>query len=347
MATSIEKLSSRTGNTTGLFGAQNFSRTFNVEMDAVGDDPIATLAALSPNANGVSVGSPHPDDASQVALRFIRVAAMTKTYMEVRVEYGLPLVINSPSGENSGWSLSTDHALETETVVYDINGNPMGGGAYHPVPETIDDDPDSPSFGEPIASDPDAVARLKLRYPSIDVDKEYQALGQLASDSGIRPIKLFRIVNSQRTQPGTRTKKVTTFTISQTFPSLTISERSRLDFSMNTVNSNTFFGAPIGTLKVLDAHTADRSGTMAGQAIPGIIFDVAITFQSRPDDGHNNQKQFHTFIDNFGNESVVKLSDVAQFDEHDQYQFSSFSFSSNGQFQATTPLQRIQGRRVP
>lgn len=355
-ASAIEHIQSRTGNTTGLLGAQNFSRTFHVTLSAAGDDPIETLASLSPNANGVQVGSPHPDDASQVALRFVRGQLFSRTRIEIRVEYGLPLVINDIPGENDGWRFSLDHSLETETVVLDINGNQVGAGAYIRVPYRTDEDEfksgstseKNPLFGKflfPLTIDPLDAAYIKNRDDKVDQKTIYQTKAQLRENDGLMNMDLYKVIDGQRTQPVSRTVKVATLTITRTFPTMTQTELSRLVGANNTVNANTFFGAEQNTLKVVDVHVSDRTGTLAGQTTPGILNDVAVSFQWRPD-GHNRQQQFHTFIDNFGNESVIHLKGKPQFNIIDMYDVASFTFSSGGVFQATTPLQRIGGIRI-
>lgn len=334
---SIEEMdTSRAGSTSGLLGATGFSTMWRVTTDDAADDPVIVLNRTS---GGVASGTPHPWDASQIAVQFTRVERLFDTKWIIRADYQLPVFeTDDPTNDTSGWRFSVDTALETELVTHDLNGKLIGTGAYRPASLITDDDEDSPTFGLPIGSDTAKDAALNALYPSIDIETAYEAMGQLVNVGSLVPIQLLRIKDKQRTQPLSRTVSVSILVITRTFATMTTDEIASVNNAVNTVSSNAFFGAAANTLKVVGSHVNDRVGTLAGQATPGIVYDVSIVFQYRPD-GHIPVRQSHIFIDDFGTESVVTGPgaavddpDTIQSDDYVLYGSSTYTFTGSGKF---------------
>jgi len=304
-----------------------------VQTDNITDDPTVTLRDTS---GGVPTAKTHPWDGAQVPSSYTVSLRLTHKAYHVIVRYDYPLVFNLPGNENKGWRFNLSNSLETENILVDINGKPVGPGAYTPV--KIDEDTG--------AADVDQQIRLREQFPGIDLTKLYTARRQINAEGFLTIFQLYKLPGEQRVQPITRTKPVSTLTISRTFPSMSIPEIAVIESGNNAVNFNTFFGAQRGNLKLTGSNISDRPGTLSGQANAGTIYDVSITFQHDAQ-GHTPVEQVDTFLDNFGNESAIKLIGEVQSSESDVYFERRFTFAADGKFISGRPITKGPGRGRP
>lgn len=272
MASAYELHDSRVGTVRGVFGMPRAFTRWRVTTDSVNDDPVLTLDDYVP------LGAEHPYGGSY-ALEYYELQRMTDTEYLYEVSYGPPLYIPGVD-----WTITIDTALETETVLIDHRGNPIGPhqyitvGTYDELP--TDQRPPSVNTG--------------VKYRTATPEGKYLLLYQLGAESDRRAVGL------ERTKP-----------VQQVFFDITVTIVSPnadvvSETYVNTVNSGTFRGRKAGTVKCLGTTIVQRAGVIAeGQPVTGRVFDVRVAF-AVSQDGWQPIKIVDTYRHQDGSESFIK-----------------------------------------
>lgn len=134
MASVVEDLRSREGESDSIFGPQNLTRLMRVTTDSAAADPVATLQTLKRNNGQITLGDGHPNGKGPIVIDMIRGRLLDRTVHEVIVIYGPPIFFPS---EQAYWEIGIRGGLESQTVYWDLDDQPIG----NPVFTDAADDP--------------------------------------------------------------------------------------------------------------------------------------------------------------------------------------------------------------
>lgn len=287
MASVTELFNSRDGGTRGVYGAENMRRLFHVIVDSQTSDP---LNAITRTSGGPVLGSAHPWGAFGVVVIGYTPRRLAPLLWEVEALYGVPLAIDP----NRPWDVSIDTSLDTYTEYEDLDGQTIGPAIYHPVPRASDY-PDE-AF---------TAAKNKLRderHFDVDGTTFYAS----TSDDGQQA--LYQAIGSKRRATGLpRTRPVATMTLSRTLGSMTDGSFRNVNNMVNTVNLSTFFGAVPGVAKFVGMSTRSGAGTIVGQQVPNVVWDVNLVF-AIDWDGHNPSNEYDIYEHSDGTTSTIELA---------------------------------------
>lgn len=291
-----ETAESRIGLASGIYGAQNVTRTWRVYTALPTDNPIWTIGRLSSAYGGETVGTPFPTDGewgdgSYVLLFFTILDHWTGTNVwTIQGHYGPSYLTTFQS---QAWNFSLRGTLETERVftalpTRDENniehpGKAIGAPRYEAIPGPTG------SFG---ASAPDGK-QVALRLAS-GTDPTLWSLPRYATGAD-RPKRLSNLT-LWKTIPGWNFAAVSAAMNAQrllnsdTFSTLTTSGRvTWVDLSANGLRKMMF------TDIAVDPVPTDQSGLP--QRDPGPAFRVTLNFKFNPDGWDYVLRHMHKFED--------------------------------------------------
>lgn len=285
MATVHEIYNSREGGSIGVFGSQALTTTWRVTLDAIGDDPVATLANTP---GGAAIGNPYPstgpgvgdwDPNELVALFASRREHITPDTWLVDVFYGPPIVVGTTSAE---WDMSISSSIETEEVFADLDGITIGPFKY------AESSTQRSSHFTNLAT-----GSINLQQPSGGREGTRYAKSTTRR-RGIGSLIITKIVAN--------------------FPSSAFSDAT---FRIDNVNVEPFTvplrqsNLQIENVRIADPGFAIFDGVevfpldavVPGQGIPGRGYRVTLTFKLDAQGWQHNLT--HTYIDGLGSESIV------------------------------------------
>lgn len=287
MASVTEIFSSRDGGTSGVYGIEGKQRIFHVIVNAQTDNPEVIIQRT---AGGVRVGAVHPWYPGLYAIG-ATPRRLAPLLWEVVVLYGPPLVIDP----ERPWDVSIDTALDTYTEYEDLDGQTIGPAIYHPVPMV------SEYPGEALMAE-----RNKLKN-----ERHFDVDGTVffASTPDDGHLSLYQTIGSKRRATGLpRTRPVATMTLSRTLPNMTDVSFRTANAMVNSVNSTEFFGASSGVAKFIGMSTRSMAGTLIGQRVLNVVWDVNLVF-SIDWDGHNPSNEYDIYEHSDGTTSTITLAD--------------------------------------
>ena len=256
MATVTEQTNSRVGYSEGVDGPQVAPRVFRVVIDAVTDNPIATLVASS---DGVVLGQEYPWllGSGIVAMRATIAQRQTQYTYIVNVTYGVPGTF--PDG---GWSRRMIGSLQTEQVeeATTRDGVKVGIGPHWYIL-------DSEWAKPPLAAD---------RIPVVDD----LFVATVVDDNGLpktQTIRRLSGINERRVVPLEVRRPVAQVEYSTTVTSLNKGvEQRALEYRKYT-NSGFFDGFAEDTLLCSSITIESAPGQVEGQAVTGIVHNISIS----------------------------------------------------------------------
>lgn len=262
----------------GVDGVRSQTTLWQVELDAVTDDPVKVFG--TPGNGGVVLGQAYPHNGyGIVATHVIPRATDNSNIWEMEVLYGNPILF--PGTE---WQISARGAAEVRDEITAKNF------------ETGEDEPIGPHMYV-------VASTITLPDPSLS-DRPFFAT---IHDNGVaetKELRQFRDANKRRVKGISVTRAAAQIVYSATVSQLPKGVFNSAFRYLNTVNSQFFGGFDEGLVKCSEVAIDQRTGFIEGQPISGVVYEINLTF-SIDMDGYQPIFQPDTWIDENGTEVPI------------------------------------------